>query len=98
MKLEWGRKIACPACAIPFYDMRKTSLVCPSCGNKFESSDIRYKKANSVVMDEIDLDDKVVDIPGFEFDTDVDAAALSDESTDLTDDSDVDGIKITSVE
>lgn len=71
MKLEFGKKIACPACALPFYDMQKTSLVCPSCGYTFDASEMKYKKTNNAAMDEIDLDDKVVDIPGFEFNDDV---------------------------
>lgn len=80
MKLEWGKKVYCPACALPFYDMQKTSLICPSCGNKFEAADLRSKKHAHIAMDEIDLDDKITEIPGFEF--------VEDETVDLSEDSD----------
>lgn len=98
MKLEWGKKIACPACVLPFYDLRKTSLVCPNCGNSFEASEIKYKKISTVAMDEVDLDDKIAAIPGFEFSDEVDPAELTDNSSELGDDSDIDDIKLTKVE
>ena len=93
MKLEYGKKIACPACALPFYDMQKSSLVCPNCNYSFDISEIKYKKVNNTAMDELDLDDKVVDIPGFEFNDDVVVSA--DNVVDLGDDDDaLEDIKI----
>ncbi|MDR2667211.1 MAG: FYDLN acid domain-containing protein [Holosporales bacterium] len=59
MKLEWGKKIYCPACGLPFYDMQKTSLSCPNCGHKFSSVDLTVKKNSAIAMDEVpDIDDK----------------------------------------
>jgi hypothetical protein len=77
MKLEWGRKVACPGCAIPFYDMQKTSLTCPACGGKFESNELRIRKGSDVSMDEAVVDDKISEIPSFEF--------VDDETSDLSD-------------
>ena len=85
MKLTYGKKIACPACALPFYDLQRTYLVCPNCGNSFDASEIKHKKASNIIMDEIDLDDKIVDIPGFEFNDEVDSTGLSEHVSDLSD-------------
>ena len=31
-KAEWGEKHRCSACGKPFYDMKKSPIICPSCG------------------------------------------------------------------
>ena len=36
IKLEWGTKRACQSCAARFYDMRRSPIVCPKCGETFE--------------------------------------------------------------
>lgn len=33
-KPEWGEKHRCSSCGKPFYDMQRSSLICPSCGEK----------------------------------------------------------------
>lgn len=33
-KPEWGAKHRCSSCGKPFYDMKRTPLICPSCGAK----------------------------------------------------------------
>ena len=35
-KLEWGTKRACHSCSARFYDMRRSPIVCPKCGEVFE--------------------------------------------------------------
>jgi uncharacterized protein (TIGR02300 family) len=30
--IKWGMKRKCTECEAPFYDMRKTPIVCPKCG------------------------------------------------------------------
>ena len=32
VKSEWGTKRQCQACGVPFYDLRKSPVVCPKCG------------------------------------------------------------------
>tara|TARA_B100000965_G_C19590684_1_gene757829 strand:- start:2606 stop:2977 length:372 start_codon:yes stop_codon:yes gene_type:complete len=45
-KVEWGKKVVCPACETKFYDLnRKYPLTCPSCGASVE--DIASEKASS---------------------------------------------------
>lgn len=36
--LKWGSKRTCLSCGKPFYDMRRTPIVCPSCEAPFEVS------------------------------------------------------------
>lgn len=31
-KPEWGRKISCTSCGTKFYDMKRETAICPSCG------------------------------------------------------------------
>lgn len=33
-KAEWGTKHTCSSCSAKFYDMQRTELVCPKCGQK----------------------------------------------------------------
>lgn len=33
-KAEWGEKHRCNACGKPFYDMKKSPIICPSCGTE----------------------------------------------------------------
>ena len=35
-KPEWGTKRACQSCGAKFYDMRRSPIVCPSCGAVFD--------------------------------------------------------------
>ncbi|MBQ3945225.1 MAG: FYDLN acid domain-containing protein [Alphaproteobacteria bacterium] len=66
MKLEWGKKVSCPACALPFYSMQKASLVCPNCGNKFELSELTNRKRAKIAMDETPEYDKNPVFSGFD--------------------------------
>ena len=36
MKAEWGTKRMCQGCGAPFYDMRRSPIVCPKCGATFD--------------------------------------------------------------
>lgn len=66
MKREWGKKISCPACALSFYSMQKTSLVCPNCGNKFEIAELISRKRTKVAMDETSVYDENPIFSGFD--------------------------------
>lgn len=39
-KAEWGRRRVCQSCSTPFYDMQKTTIVCPKCGTEFNPEQI----------------------------------------------------------
>ncbi len=83
MKLEWGRKISCPACAMHLYDLMNVSVVCPYCGNTFETNDYKLKKKNTMAdesfkinsefefeVEELETDESVV--PDDEIDNNID--------------------------
>ena len=36
MKPEWGTKRTCQSCGAPFYDMRRTPIICPKCKTEFD--------------------------------------------------------------
>jgi hypothetical protein len=96
MKLEWGKKIYCPFCALPFYDMQKASLSCPNCGHKFNATDLTVKKNNTIAMDEVsDIDDKN-SLSSIEFEEEVEVGAVfADDTDDLsTKDGIIDEIKL----
>lgn len=81
MKLEWGRKVVCPACAMYFYDLMKSPAECPHCGNKFDALEIRSKKRSEDKDDVISND--------FEFEVSVDDV-IEDDTDHLGDDLDTD--------
>lgn len=92
MKIEWGKKICCPACALPFYSMQKTSLECPSCGNKFDISSLSSKKSSIASMDEVVENDEQIVLEKFDLEENFDVDTENDTSTDddeLLDDEDV---------
>ncbi|MDR1288843.1 MAG: FYDLN acid domain-containing protein [Holosporales bacterium] len=95
MKLEWGRKIGCPACALPFYDLRRSSVSCPHCGNSFEISDLHSKKGAVGAMDEVEIDEKMVEIAGFDFPDEPDSGIdLTDDPGIITVGEDIEDVKI----
>lgn len=36
MKSDWGTKRTCQSCGAPFYDMRRTPIICPKCKTAFD--------------------------------------------------------------
>ena len=79
MKAEWGKKVNCTACAMPFYSMKKTSLVCPYCGHKFEISDVTKKRNTKIAIDEIIEDDDKISLSRFNEDDEVEEINTSDD-------------------
>ena len=35
-KPEWGKKRICPSCNTKYYDLKKSPIICPSCGIEFD--------------------------------------------------------------
>lgn len=35
-KSEWGTKRSCLSCGAAFYDLKKSPIVCPKCGEKYD--------------------------------------------------------------
>jgi uncharacterized protein (TIGR02300 family) len=81
MKLEWGKKVCCPSCSSPFYDLRKTALLCPSCGHSFSASDLNSRRSRHITIDDVGTDDEKIDVlSGFGFD------ACDNDDVDIIDD------------
>jgi uncharacterized protein (TIGR02300 family) len=96
MKLEWGKKICCPACSLPFFDLQRTDILCPYCGSAFASSDLQSKKIVAEVLDDIALDDKLTEITGFDFPDESDSEIdLSDDAEILSVGDDIEDVDIT---
>ena len=94
MKLEWGKKVCCPACASPFYSMQKTSLVCPKCANKFKITELTSKKSLNIAMDETAEADERIALSDFDLaddDADID---FVDEDENLSEDDVISDIKL----
>lgn len=53
--LEWGTKRACHSCSARFYDMRRSPITCPKCGEVFEVQTLgrRSRNRNPIVDDTI---------------------------------------------
>jgi predicted RNA-binding Zn-ribbon protein involved in translation (DUF1610 family) len=86
MHINWGKKVSCPACSIPFYDRQKSSLSCPQCGYSFERSELHTTKGVIHAMVDVDLDDSLTEIAGCDFHDEGDGAI------DLVDDSGIIGV------
>lgn len=53
IKLEWGTKRACQSCAARFYDMRRSPIICPKCGETFEiQTPGRRSRTRTAVVDD----------------------------------------------
>ncbi|MDR1333384.1 MAG: FYDLN acid domain-containing protein [Holosporales bacterium] len=96
MKLEWGRKVCCPSCTIPFYDLQRTSLVCPNCGSAFESSDLWAKKGLKLLAADVEEDviDEELAISDFGFsEEETEDVELSEDSGEILVETGIDDIK-----
>lgn len=78
MKLEWGKKRACSACGLSFYDMMQKVLTCPNCGNVFEIVDpVHKQQAQNIIFEKLDIDDKIVDINSMNFSDEINVSDLA---------------------
>ena len=47
-KAEWGIKRACPNCGARYYDMKKKTPVCPSCGTAYDPEAVMKSRRGRV--------------------------------------------------
>jgi uncharacterized protein (TIGR02300 family) len=95
MKLEWGRKICCPACSLPFYDMQRSSVVCPSCGRAFEALELFTRGPNQQVVDRNAVDVDVLVTTDFRFEEDEsENSALAEDPNELLVKAEIDDMKL----
>lgn len=100
-KPEWGIKRVCQSCSALFYDMRRSPILCPSCGTVFDTEQaVRVrrtrpgpvKEAVPVVDDaaeEVDLEGGVIE----DIEEDEEEGILEDASDLGDDDDEIDVIK-----
>ena len=83
-KPEWGRKRTCQVCGKKFYDLNKSSIICPSCGAEFDPNDyLKSRKGKSVssktlVENDNDLTKDIENIDDIEVDTDSEVVSDDD--------------------
>lgn len=59
VKLEWGTKRLCQSCNARFYDICRTPIICPKCGETFEVQSLsRSRKSRAAIVEE-----KLVAVP-----------------------------------
>lgn len=83
VKLEWGTKRACLGCGAHFYDLRRTPIVCPKCGEIFEvQTGNRRARSRAVVEDEKDILplEEAGLIAGLDLPEDLDDAVVEDDA------------------
>lgn len=51
-KLEWGAKHVCENCDLKYYDMQRTPIACPSCGEKAVIVTARPRRSRGAVKPE----------------------------------------------
>jgi uncharacterized protein (TIGR02300 family) len=53
VKPEWGVKRICNSCSAPFYDLRKSPIVCPKCGAEYDPEAIlKSRRTRAPVAEE----------------------------------------------
>ena len=43
-KREWGAKHTCMGCGVKFYDLHRSPITCPKCGNVIETEIVRTNR------------------------------------------------------
>src|SRR5690606_11921892 len=97
-KPEWGEKHRCGSCGKPFYDMKKTPIICPSCGTEHTPERLlkprrsvgaaaaeATKKAAALKKKSSDLLDDELDDDD-DLDADLDDDLIDPDTVDLADD------------
>lgn len=91
-KLEWGTKRACQSCSSRFYDLRRSPIVCPKCGETFEIQvPGRRSRSRATLSDDAlskPLEDDIL-ITELDLPTDLEADLAEDDDTLIEDTSDL---------
>ena len=99
-KPEWGEKHRCSSCGKPFYDMKKSPIMCPACGaenvperllkpRRNVGTTPPTKKAAVKAATKPDTDDDDTDLKD---DDDIDDDLVDPDTVDLPDDEDDDDL------
>ncbi len=93
-KPEWGKKRICPACNTKYYDLKKSPIICPSCGTEFDP-DIYLKSRKGKTLspkNALESNEDISNIVDIEIETDEEVVSDDDPILDISkDDKDNDG-------
>ena len=56
VKPEWGRKRTCQVCGKKYYDLNKSTMICPSCGAEFDPDLLLGNKKGKSVSTKVTTD------------------------------------------
>lgn len=85
IKLEWGLKRQCLGCSTRFYDLRKSPIICPECGDEYIIQGIsKSKKKSSEIHDDVIILD-IEDDDETSIDEDLDDDSDDDNIADVID-------------
>ncbi len=82
-KEKWGIKRICLSCGTRFYDLNKSPIICPSCGEVFDPEYLQKKKSK-IVLDK-DTSEDIVDVDLLDNIDNEDNDNLDDEDVTLND-------------
>ena len=87
-KTDLGKKHACLACGMRFYDFNRTPIICPGCGAEFDPENIiKSRKGRPAAKTTSRADVSATNVDQMEDD---DAQALTDGVVDDNEDDDID--------
>lgn len=82
VKLEWGTKRVCLACTSRFYDLRRSPIICPKCGETLEVQTGNRRSRNRTAFDDekdlLPLEEAGL-IDALDLPEDIDADVVEDE-------------------
>jgi len=62
VKPEWGVKRICHSCGAPFYDLRRSPIVCPKCGAEYDPEAIlKSRRTRAPVAEEKEAAPAILD-------------------------------------
>ncbi|MBO4405653.1 MAG: TIGR02300 family protein [Alphaproteobacteria bacterium] len=70
-KEKWGIKRVCLCCATRFYDLNKSPIFCPNCGEEFDPEYLMKKK--SKLDQEKEVDEVIEDVELLDTDEDIES-------------------------
>ena len=87
-KPEWGSKRICQSCGSKFYDLRKKTILCPSCGATFDPEALLKSRGTRTVLAKEPLGERMgtEGAAPFEADDVTDIAEVEDDLIEDTDD------------
>ncbi len=97
-KSEWGTKRSCLGCGVAFYDMKKSPIVCPKCGEEHDPQPLLKPRRTGPTSKPAAVVEKKAPVEAEETDEDIDlddagiVLETDDDDDDLDDDDEDDSL------